>query len=78
MPPILGNTAKGSESTGVRSNAYLATLFVIGLRPGQANGRSGTGGYSRRVSVMIWGFFMGPSLVAVAVRVIVWPLTFTV
>jgi hypothetical protein len=35
-------------------------------------------GYSRRVSVMIWGFFIGPSLVAAAVRVIVGPLTFTV
>ena len=31
-----------------------------------------------RVSVMIWGFFIGPSLVAVPVRVIVWPSIFTV
>jgi hypothetical protein len=27
---------------------------------------------------MVWGFFICPSLVAVAVSVIVWPLTFTV
>ena len=34
--------------------------------------------YSIRVSVMICGFFMGPSLVAVPVSVIVWPSIFTV